>query len=223
MATKKETIKPLKPMPEFSEWKIEDIKPYKKNAKIHTEQQIENLASMIEQFGFRQPIVVDENGIILAGHGRRKAAIKLKLKTVPVCVVRDLSEKEKAAYRIGDNMVARGSYDQDLLGKEVVDILGFTENDLMLLDTNLLGMNDKEITDIFEKFGDASSFGPSFYDIQFKEPTFEEAKMANNNSKEPEFKASYSIVIECEDEVEQKEIYEQMIAEGRKCKVQTIG
>lgn len=220
---KKETtfIKEQKAMPEFAEWKIEDVKPYKKNAKIHTEKQIENLAAMIEQFGFRQPIVVDESGIILAGHGRRKAAIRLKLKTVPVCVVRDLSEKEKAAYRIGDNMVARGSYDQDLLGKEIVDILGFTEHDLMLLDTNLLGMNDKEITDIFEKFGDASSFGPSFYDIQFKEPTFDETKMSTN--KEPEFKPSYSIVIECEDEMEQQQIYEQMIAEGKKCKVQTIG
>jgi hypothetical protein len=75
-------------------WDIERVKPYPKNTKLHPDEQIERLSRTISRFGWDQPIVVDKHGVIIKGHGRRLAALKLGLKKVPVCVRRDLSQDE---------------------------------------------------------------------------------------------------------------------------------
>lgn len=82
---------------------IQKIKPYLKNNRLHSERQIELIANSIKEFGFNQPIVIDEKNEILVGHGRLYAAQKLKLKEVPVLQVSGLSAKNKRAYRILDN------------------------------------------------------------------------------------------------------------------------
>lgn len=71
---------------------LKDIKPYEKNAKKHPEKQIEYIANSIKEFGWTQPIVLDENGEIIIGHGRYLAAKKLELETGPCIYERDLSE-----------------------------------------------------------------------------------------------------------------------------------
>ena len=71
--------------------KVADLKPYKYNNKVHTEEQINNIANSIKEFGFRQPIVVDENNEIIIGHWRHLAAQKLGLEEVPCEVVKGLS------------------------------------------------------------------------------------------------------------------------------------
>lgn len=82
------------------------LKPYIKNNKIHDEKQIDKIAESISQFGFDQPIVVNEQLVIIKGHGRYLAALKLGLKEVPIAIRKDLSQIEQRASRMADNRVS---------------------------------------------------------------------------------------------------------------------
>lgn len=83
-------------------WIVDDVKPYELNAKIHSEEQVAKIAESIARFGWDRPIVVDKNGVIIKGHGRRLAAIKLGLIEVPVLVRDDLNEEQVKAARLAD-------------------------------------------------------------------------------------------------------------------------
>lgn len=84
---------------------IEKIIPYEFNNRIHDEKQIDHIANSINEFGFNQPLVVDEKNILIVGHGRLLAAKKLNLELVPVIIKTDLNETQKKAYRILDNKI----------------------------------------------------------------------------------------------------------------------
>ena len=100
--------------------KIESLIPYQFNNKIHTTTQIDRIANSISQFGFNQPIVIDEQNVILVGHGRFEAAKKLGLKEVPILKKTNLTEAQKKAYRIVDNKTASDTtYDLNNLELEV--------------------------------------------------------------------------------------------------------
>ena len=83
-------------------WKIGDVKPYEKNPR-RNDSAVDAVAASISEFGWKQPIVVDKDGIIIAGHTRYKAAKKLRMKDVPVVVADDLTEEQVKAYRLADN------------------------------------------------------------------------------------------------------------------------
>ena len=83
--------------------KTAELVPYEKNAKLHDEKQIKNVANSISRFGWQQPIVIDESGVVVIGHCRLEAAKKLKLKEVPVTVASGLTEDEIKELRIADN------------------------------------------------------------------------------------------------------------------------
>lgn len=107
---------------EIREVSIKDIHPYEKNPRIN-DNAVEAVANSIREFGFKQPIVVDGNMEIIAGHTRWKAAKKLKLKTVPVLVADDLTEEQVRAYRIADNSTGElATWDYDLLMPEIADL-----------------------------------------------------------------------------------------------------
>lgn len=89
--------------------KTSGIIPYEFNNRNHSEQQVDRIANSIKEFGFNQPIVIDESNIVLVGHGRLSAAHKLGLKEVPVLIKKDLSETQKKAYRILDNKLQNDS------------------------------------------------------------------------------------------------------------------
>lgn len=117
---------------------ISSILPYARNPR-RNDQAINKVASSIKEFGFRQPIVVDKDGTVVAGHTRLEAAYKLGLKSVPVHVAEDLTEIQAKAYRIADNRVAQESeWDIDLLRLEMeelkdeidLDLTGFDESEL---------------------------------------------------------------------------------------------
>jgi ParB-like chromosome segregation protein Spo0J len=78
------------PAERVATWSLDRIKPYERNARTHSEHQIELLSNLMTRYGVDQPIVVDENGVILKGHGRRLAALKAGFKTYPVVVMRGL-------------------------------------------------------------------------------------------------------------------------------------
>src|SRR6516162_8226983 len=124
---------------------IATIKPYENNPRIN-DPAVEVVAASIQEFGFRQPIVVDEAGVIIVGHTRYKAALKLGLETVPVHVATGLAPAQIKAYRIADNQTATMSqWNNDLLPLELLELqkmefdlnlTGFSADDLMrLIDT----------------------------------------------------------------------------------------
>ena len=105
---------------------INKLIPYEFNNRNHDQQQIDRIANSIKEFGFNQPIVIDESNIILVGHGRHLAALKLGLKEVPVLQLKGLTETQKKAYRILDNKLQNDStWSFDNLELE----LGFLEDE----------------------------------------------------------------------------------------------
>lgn len=102
---------------------IDSIIPYENNPRIHNDEQINRIANSIAEFGFNQPIVVDENNIILVGHGRLEAAKKLGHKTVPVVRKEKLTESQKKAYRIIDNKLQNDSeWNHEALELDIVSL-----------------------------------------------------------------------------------------------------
>lgn len=101
---------------------IKDIKPYEKNPRKN-DNAVDAVASSISQFGFKNPIVIDGNNVIICGHTRYKAAKKLGLDVVPCVVADDLTDEQIKAYRLADNKVAElAEWDIDLLGEELGEI-----------------------------------------------------------------------------------------------------
>lgn len=120
--------------------KLSDIKPYEKNAKLHSQQQIEKIANSIKEYGFNQPIVVDKNGVIVVGHGRYQAAKKLGMEEVPT-ITAELSEPKLRAYRIADNKLNESNWDIPLMLDEL--------KELKDLDFNIEDLGfDKDILDL---------------------------------------------------------------------------
>ena len=119
---------------------IDSIRPYENNPRLNDDA-VDAVARSIQEFGWRQPIVIDETGVIVAGHTRYKAALKLGLETVPVHVALGLSEAQLKAYRLADNQTARLSdWDEDKLPIELMalqemdfdlDLTGFSGDELM--------------------------------------------------------------------------------------------
>ena len=105
--------------------KIKDIHPYEKNPR-RNDDAVQYVAESIRQFGFKVPIVLDSNNIVVAGHTRLKAAKKLGLKEVPCIVADDLTDEQIKAFRLADNKVSEAAeWDYDLLDLELDDLLDF--------------------------------------------------------------------------------------------------
>lgn len=107
---------------EIQERKLSEIIPYENNPR-HNAEAVDKVAASLQEFGWQQPIVVDTEGIVIAGHTRLKAAQKLGLETAPVIVAEDLTEEQVKAYRLADNKTAEFSgWDFDLLNAEIFSI-----------------------------------------------------------------------------------------------------
>src|SRR5574344_419803 len=135
---------------------IKAIKPYEQNPRIHKSKQIAQIANSIKEFNFNNPVLIDENNEVIAGHGRLLAAEHLKLKEVPVIKLVHLNDAQKKAYRIADNkLTENGQWDIDLLKLEFseleklsldfsLDITGFDIADIdIILDDSLTDKNTK--------------------------------------------------------------------------------
>jgi ParB-like chromosome segregation protein Spo0J len=109
---------------------INEIKPYEKNPRKNDEA-VQYVANSIKQFGFKVPIVIDKNGVIVAGHTRYKAAQELGIEKLPCIIADDLTEEQIKAFRLADNKVSEvAEWDLDLLGEELdgifdIDMLEF--------------------------------------------------------------------------------------------------
>jgi DNA modification methylase len=122
---------------------IADLTPYARNSRTHSEAQVAQIAASITEFGFTNPVLVDAEGGIIAGHGRVLAAQSLGLETVPVLVLDHLSEDQRRAYVIADNKLAlNAGWDDDALRSEIeelarggygLDVIGFDADELEAL------------------------------------------------------------------------------------------
>jgi ParB-like nuclease domain len=123
---------------------IDTIRPYENNPRIN-DAAVDAVAASIREFGWRKPIVVDEHGVIIAGHTCYKAAIKLCLEMVPVHVAKDLTPEQIKAYRIADNKTAeRSDWNYDLLPIELAQLQG------MNYDLGLLGFDQAELAKLLD-------------------------------------------------------------------------
>ena len=120
--------------------------PYVNNSRTHSDKQVTEIASSIKEFGFTNPVLIDKEKTIIAGHGRLLASKKLGLKKVPTILLENLTEAQKKAYIIADNKLAlNAGWDEELLSIELkeLDELGY--------DTSLTGFSEDELSDILDK------------------------------------------------------------------------
>ncbi|EJY6313159.1 ParB N-terminal domain-containing protein, partial [Escherichia coli] len=116
---------------------------YAKNSRTHSDEQVEQLVNSIREFGFTNPVLIDEKNELIAGHGRLAAAEILEMDKVPAIRLSNLSEKQKKAYRIADNKLAlNAGWDMQLLAEEVKALM---DDDF---DIDLLGFNDAELDEM---------------------------------------------------------------------------
>lgn len=181
---------------------INDLVPYEKNAKIHTDDQIEALVKIVKEVGWRQPVVVNQAGVIIVGHGRFMAWQQNKDDLKPIWVIDDtgktihgaaettpLTEQQERIYRIADNKLNESDWDFQLLNE-----------DLKLMDIeeqSLTGFSTEELQNI--------------EDPELKEPEAEK-----------KIKKVFEVVIECEDEAEQEKTFNRLEGMGFKVRLISI-
>ena len=144
---------------QIEQLKVGDLIPYVNNSRTHSDEQVMQVASSIKEFGFTNPILIDDDGGIIAGHGRLMAAKKLGLVDVPCIRLGHLSEAQRKAYVIADNQLAINSeWDLDLLKIELEELDNFD------FDLKLLGFDIDELNKIIK----GADFEPATEDEQGK-------------------------------------------------------
>ena len=171
---------------------VDDLIPYALNSRTHSEQQIAQLAASIREFGFTNPILVDEENNLIAGHGRLLAARKLKLENVPAVVVTGLDERKRRALVIADNKLAlNAGWDEDALRVELEDLSAdFGE---------LMGFNDEELAALLKNESDDDTL-----------------------PNQEELHATFEVAVECKDEEEQETVFNLLTKKGYTCRILTM-
>ncbi len=162
---------------------IDDLIPYANNSRTHDESQIAQLAGIIRAVGFLDPVEIDEDNTILAGHGRVMAARKLGMTEVPFVRHVGLSETDKKAYIIANNKIALNSgWDEQLLNLEIealkevefnIDLLGFDPSELKIAEIDYSILDDENIDKQLDDMADGVR---KAIQIEFEPDHYEEAK-----------------------------------------------
>lgn len=140
---------------------IDKLKPYERNARTHSAEQIEKIANSIKEFGFINPVLIDGDFGIIAGHGRVEGAKKLGMTELPCLFVEDLTEEQKRAYIIADNKLAEDAgWDEELLKIELgeladldfdISLTGFSFGDLEELSSDPKEVIEDEVPEADEE------------------------------------------------------------------------
>ena len=137
--------------------RVDALRPYPRNARIHSAKQIKQIAASIKAFGFTNPLLIDKTGMILAGHGRLEAAKLMNLETVPCVRLDHMSEAQKRAYVLADNKLAlNAGWDEELLALELNEILVLSDE----LDISLTGFTIAEVDGLIEGLAVEESASP---------------------------------------------------------------
>lgn len=159
--------------------KTHEIKSYVRNMRTHSAEQVDQIIDSIKEFGFTNPILIDKNNIIIAGHGRLEAAKKMRLSSVPCIRLDELNEEQVKALRIADNQLAlNAGWDFDLLKAELdslqlanfdLKLTGFSENELKDLVGDDLKLSDDDNSED-ESYKEEVK---SLYSVETKTPIYE--------------------------------------------------
>ena len=133
---------------------VDNLKAYERNARTHSDEQVQQVAESIKEFGFTNPVLIDENNELIAGHGRTMAAKSIGMKEVPAIRLKGLTAAQKKALRIADNQLAlNAGWDEELLRIELgelqeldfnLDVMGFSDEELDLLLDGTGSIDDEE-------------------------------------------------------------------------------
>ena len=171
---------------------VSEFVPYANNSRTHSPQQIDQIAASINEWGWTIPVLVDEKGMLIAGHGRIMAAQKLGIEQVPTMIATGWTEAQKKAYVIADNKLAlNADWDGEMLKLEIDNLKD------MKFDISLIGFDDIEIGKLFD---------------EHKDPDL----------KEESYSEVFNIIVECDNEAEQEKIFNRLDSEGYKCRVQSL-
>lgn len=161
----------------------DDLIPYINNSRTHSESQIKQIAASIREFGFTNPILIDESGSVIAGHGRLVAAELLNLDTVPTITLEGLTEAQRKAYVIADNKLAmNSSWDFETLQNEIdvlkdldfdISVIGFDDSELNFEDIDYSALDGHSVDDQLE---DMASGVRKAIQIEFEPDHYEEAQ-----------------------------------------------
>ena len=172
---------------------VNELFPYINNARQHSETQVTQIASSIIEFGFTNPLLIDDDGGIVAGHGRLLAAKKLNLDSVPCIVLEGLTEAKKKSLVIADNKLAvNATWDEELLKIELESLIE------MDADIGLTGFDSNELDNLLREVEDETA------------------------PKEIDYAEKFSILIEFSNEEEQEEAFKELSEMGYKCQVQSL-
>ena len=171
------------PADKVERWNIDKLIPYARNARTHSDEQIGQIAASIKEWGWTTPILVDETGGIIAGHGRTLAAQRLKMAEVPVMVAKGWSDAKKRAYVLADNKLAlNAGWDNEMLKLELGEIgeLGFNL-ELMGFDPSEFNFTAVDYSvldgeDIDEQLDEMANGVRKAIQIEFEPEHYEEAQ-----------------------------------------------
>lgn len=173
---------------------IDELIPYKNNPR-NNKNAIEKVAESIESFGFKVPLVIDKDNVIVAGHTRWLAAKELGYKDVPCIVADDLNDGQIKAFRLADNKVSEFSeWDEEKLEMELSELMLLVDMDMTAFGFDEIVKEAEELMEDDEESNTESSFN---------------------------YKEQYGVIVMCSDEQEQQAIYERLVEEGFECKVVT--
>ena len=175
---------------------VADLTPYARNSRQHSQAQIAQIAASIKEWGWTQPIIIDDEGGILAGHGRLLAAQHLGLEEVPCVVATGWSEAKRRAYVIADNRLAElAQWDQAMLATELQDLASLD------YDLALIGFDGEELARMLDGDGEEG-----------EEPPPADAGGIDYQEK-------YAVLVDCASEADQAETFERLQGLGYTCKV----
>ena len=181
--------------PEIEIVGIESLIPYARNSRTHSDAQVAQIAASIREFGFTNPVLIDAEGGIIAGHGRVLAARKLQLTEVPCLRLSHLTETQRRAYIIADNKLAlNAGWDDELLAVELLDLNAAD------FDMALIGFDAGELSAAMG-LDEELDGGP---------PKIDEGI---------DYKEKFAIIVDCADEAEQQATFERLDSMGFTCKV----
>jgi ParB-like chromosome segregation protein Spo0J len=180
--------------PKIEQRSVSELIPYAANSRTHSDAQVAQIAASIKEFGWTNPILIDGDNTIIAGHGRLLAARKLGMEEVPAIILDHLTKAQQRALVIADNQLAlNAGWDMDMLKAEIEDLI------LEDFNINLLGFDDKFLDSL-------------------NADVFEETRTAEEQNVE----AVFEIAVTCADEDEQEKVYQILTEQGLKCRVLTM-
>jgi len=172
------------------------LTPYARNARTHSPEQVRQIAASITEFGFTNPVLIDGEGGIIAGHGRVMAAQSLGLEQVPCLRLAHLTDAQKRAYILADNQLAlNAGWDESLLSLELTELQGLD------VDLGAIGFDAKDLERLLN---------------------FDSRQGPGEGDGKPggiEYQEKFAVLVECRDEPEQASIYNRLTAQGLACKV----